>query len=82
VQQLFHGPALYGSAHPGILPAMGRIFEVRKHAINMPKEKVEAAIKRASGQNATDFQQVLYAGYDPDKLEQDDDVQKVYHTLA
>ena len=34
-------------------------------AVNMPKDKVEAAIKRASGQNATDFQLVLYEGYAP-----------------
>ena len=110
LQHAVDRPALYGRAHPGILPAMGRIFEVRKHtmfarwnrmakqfarigkditiavkaggpdpdsnpalrrviqnarAVNMPKDKVEAAIKRASGQGATDYQQVLYEGYAP-----------------
>jgi YebC/PmpR family DNA-binding regulatory protein len=34
-------------------------------ALNMPKEKVEAAIKRASGQGGTDFQEILYEGYAP-----------------
>jgi YebC/PmpR family DNA-binding regulatory protein len=34
-------------------------------AINMPKDKVEAAIRRASGQDAADFQLVLYEAYAP-----------------
>ena len=32
-------------------------------AVNMPKDKIEAAIKRASGRDATQYQQVLYEGY-------------------
>ena len=31
----------------------------------MPKDKVEAAIKRASGKDAADFQEILYEGYAP-----------------
>jgi len=31
----------------------------------MPKDRVEAAIKRASGRDATNYQQVLYEGYAP-----------------
>ncbi len=31
----------------------------------MPKDKVEAAIKRASGRDAAHYQQVLYEGYAP-----------------
>jgi transcriptional/translational regulatory protein YebC/TACO1 len=34
-------------------------------AVNMPKDRVEAAIKRASGRDATNYQQVLYEGYAP-----------------
>jgi YebC/PmpR family DNA-binding regulatory protein len=34
-------------------------------AASMPKEKVEAAIKRATGQEAVDWQEVLYEGYAP-----------------
>jgi YebC/PmpR family DNA-binding regulatory protein len=34
-------------------------------AANMPKDKVEAAIKRASGQTATHYEIVLYEGYAP-----------------
>jgi YebC/PmpR family DNA-binding regulatory protein len=90
--------------------AMGRIFEVRKHAmfarwnrmakqftrvakdiaiavhsagpdpksnhalrralqnaraVNMPKDKTEAAIRRASGKEATNYQEVIYEGYAP-----------------
>ena len=33
LQHALDRPALYGRAHPGILPAMGRIFEVRKHTM-------------------------------------------------
>src|SRR5580700_3525735 len=49
---------------------MGRIFEVRKHTMfarwnRMPKDKVEAAIKRASGRDAALYQQVIYEGYAP-----------------
>ncbi len=31
----------------------------------MPKDKVEAAIKRASGKDATNYEQILYEGYAP-----------------
>jgi YebC/PmpR family DNA-binding regulatory protein len=34
-------------------------------AVNMPKDKIEAAIKRASGRDAANYQQVLYEGYAP-----------------
>ena len=34
-------------------------------AVNMPKDKVEAAIRCASGQDAVDYQEVLYEGYAP-----------------
>jgi YebC/PmpR family DNA-binding regulatory protein len=34
-------------------------------AINMPKDKIEAAIRRASGQEAANYQEVLYEGYAP-----------------
>jgi YebC/PmpR family DNA-binding regulatory protein len=34
-------------------------------AVNMPKDKVEAAIKRASGRDATNYHEVIYEGYAP-----------------
>ena len=53
-----------GGPDPNSNPALRRVIQ-NARAINMPKDKVEAAIKRASGQGATDFQQVLYEGYAP-----------------
>lgn len=34
-------------------------------AVNMPKDKIEAAIKRASGQSQDDYEVLLYEGYGP-----------------
>jgi YebC/PmpR family DNA-binding regulatory protein len=34
-------------------------------AVNMPKDKVESAIRRASGQDAATFEEILYEGYAP-----------------
>jgi YebC/PmpR family DNA-binding regulatory protein len=34
-------------------------------AVNMPKDKVDAAIKRASGRDATDYHEAVYEGYAP-----------------
>ena len=31
----------------------------------MPKDKVEAAIKRASGKDATNYEEIIYEGYAP-----------------
>jgi YebC/PmpR family DNA-binding regulatory protein len=45
-------------------PALRRILQ-NARAINMPKDKVEAAIKRASGQGAENFDEILYEGYAP-----------------
>ena len=33
--------------------------------LNMPKDKVEAAIKRAAGKDATAYEQIIYEGYAP-----------------
>jgi YebC/PmpR family DNA-binding regulatory protein len=45
-------------------PALRRVIQ-NARAINMPKDKIEAAIKRASGQNAADYEEILYEGYAP-----------------
>ena len=34
-------------------------------AVNMPKDKTDAAIRRASGKEATNYQEILYEGYAP-----------------
>src|SRR5438874_6215832 len=33
--------------------------------VNMPKDRVEAAIKRASSKDAEDIQEIVYQGYGP-----------------
>jgi YebC/PmpR family DNA-binding regulatory protein len=53
-----------GGPDPNNNPALRRVIQ-NARAINMPKDKVEAAIRRASGQEATDYQEVLYEGYAP-----------------
>jgi len=45
-------------------PALRRALQ-NARAVNMPKDKVEAAIKKASGQGATNYEIVLYEGYAP-----------------
>ena len=53
-----------GGPDPASNPALRRVIQ-NARAVNMPKDKVEAAIKRASGRDATNYQQVLYEGYAP-----------------
>ena len=53
-----------GGPEPANNPALRRVIQ-NARAINMPKDKVEAAIRRASGQEAVDYQEVLYEGYAP-----------------
>ena len=53
-----------GGPDPNTNPTLRRIMQ-NARAINMPKDKVEAAIKRAVGRDATNYQQVLYEGYAP-----------------
>jgi YebC/PmpR family DNA-binding regulatory protein len=45
-------------------PALRRVLQ-NCRAANMPKDKVEAAIKRASGQDQQSYDIVLYEGYGP-----------------
>ncbi|HTL91816.1 MAG TPA: YebC/PmpR family DNA-binding transcriptional regulator [Steroidobacteraceae bacterium] len=53
-----------GGPDPASNPALRRVIQ-NARAVNMPKDKIEAAIKRASGRDATNYQQVLYEGYAP-----------------
>jgi len=53
-----------GGPNPESNPALRRALQ-NARAANMPKDKVEAAIKRASGQDAKDYEIVLYEGYAP-----------------
>ena len=53
-----------GGADPASNPTLRRVIQ-NARAVNMPKDKVEAAIKRASGRDATNYHEVLYEGYAP-----------------
>jgi YebC/PmpR family DNA-binding regulatory protein len=53
-----------GGSDPQSNPALRRVMQ-NARAINMPKDKVEAAIKRASGRDAAHYSEVLYEGYAP-----------------
>lgn len=53
-----------GGADPGSNPALRRAIQ-NARAVNMPKDKVEAAIKRALGKDTANYQEVLYEGYAP-----------------
>ena len=53
-----------GGSDPSSNPALRRAVQ-NARAVNMPKDKVEAAIKRASGRDAANYQQVLYEAYAP-----------------
>jgi YebC/PmpR family DNA-binding regulatory protein len=53
-----------GGSDPHSNPALRRVIQ-NARAVNMPKDKVEAAIKRASGKDATNYDQILYEGYAP-----------------
>jgi YebC/PmpR family DNA-binding regulatory protein len=53
-----------GGSDPTTNPALRRMVQ-NARAVNMPKDKIEAAIKRASGRDAANYQEVLYEGYAP-----------------
>ncbi|WP_426744365.1 YebC/PmpR family DNA-binding transcriptional regulator [Myxococcus faecalis] len=53
-----------GGPNPDSNSTLRRVLQ-NARAANMPKDKVEAAIKRASGQTATQYEIVLYEGYGP-----------------
>jgi YebC/PmpR family DNA-binding regulatory protein len=53
-----------GGPSPDHNPALRRALQNARGA-NMPKDKVEAAIKRASGQDQQAYELVLYEGYGP-----------------
>ena len=53
-----------GGTDPNGNPALRRVIQ-NARAVNMPKDKVEAAIKRAAGRDATNYTEILYEGYAP-----------------
>ncbi len=53
-----------GGPNPDHNPTLRRVIQNARGA-NMPRDKVEAAIKRASGQDQQAYEVVLYEGYGP-----------------
>ena len=53
-----------GGPDPSTNPALRRCFQNAK-AVNMPKDRVEAAIKRAMGKEMENYEEILYEGYGP-----------------
>ena len=53
-----------GGPDPDTNPALRRCAQNAK-AVNMPKDRIDAAIKRASGRDAANFEVILYEGYAP-----------------
>ena len=51
-----------GGPEPANNPQLRRVIQ-NARAVNMPKDKVESAIKRAAGQDAADYAEILYEGY-------------------
>jgi YebC/PmpR family DNA-binding regulatory protein len=49
---------------PGVNPALRRAMQNAKN-VNMPKDRIEAAIKRAQGKEMENFEEILYEGYAP-----------------
>lgn len=53
-----------GGPDPATNPALRRCFQNAK-SVNMPKDRVEAAIKRAQGKEMENYEEILYEGYGP-----------------
>jgi YebC/PmpR family DNA-binding regulatory protein len=53
-----------GGPDPNTNPALRRCFQNAK-SVNMPKDRVEAAIKRAQGKEMENYDEILYEGYAP-----------------
>jgi YebC/PmpR family DNA-binding regulatory protein len=53
-----------GGNDPGGNPRLRAAIQAAK-TNNMPKDRVEAAIKRAAGKDAEDLQEIVYEGYGP-----------------
>ncbi len=53
-----------GGPEPATNPALRRCMQNAK-SVNMPKDRVEAAIKRAMGKEIENYEEILYEGYGP-----------------
>src|SRR4051812_12002081 len=53
-----------GGSSPDGNPSLRRVLQ-NARAVNMPKERIENAIKKASGQGGQSYDIVIYEGYAP-----------------
>ncbi|MBX2888873.1 MAG: YebC/PmpR family DNA-binding transcriptional regulator [Ferruginibacter sp.] len=53
-----------GGPDPENNPALRRCY-INAKAVNMPKDRVEAAIKRAMGKDHSNYEEITYEGYGP-----------------
>src|SRR5436190_13565467 len=53
-----------GGPDPGTNAALRRCFQ-NARSVGMPKDRVEAAIKRAMGKEMENYEEILYEGYGP-----------------
>ena len=53
-----------GGPDPNTNPALRRAMQNGK-SVNMPNDRVEAAIKRAMGKEMENYEEILYEGYGP-----------------
>lgn len=53
-----------GGPDPASNPALRRAVQ-NARAVNMPKDNVTSAIKRASGKDAANYNEIIYEGYGP-----------------
>lgn len=53
-----------GGPDPDTNPMLRRVMQNGK-SVNMPKDRIEAAIKNALGKDTSDYDEVLYEGYAP-----------------
>jgi YebC/PmpR family DNA-binding regulatory protein len=53
-----------GGPDPATNPALRRCF-LNAKSVNMPKDRVEAAIRRAQGKDTSNYEEILYEGYAP-----------------
>ena len=53
-----------GGPDPGTNAALRRCFQ-NARSVGMPKDRVEAAIKRAQGKELINYEEILYEGYAP-----------------
>jgi YebC/PmpR family DNA-binding regulatory protein len=56
--------AAKAGSDPGMNPVLRRAIQ-NARAVSMPKDKIDAAIKRAAGKDTTAYEELIYEGYAP-----------------